>query len=94
MRSPRTSGLTSEFSVSPASAAAQGASSAAAALCGKAIWSLARPVSLAAGTTLTFEMQCAASVDLGENLGHFRLSVSTDPAALGQHDQPVKPPRI
>ncbi len=47
-----------------------------------AIWSMAKPVSLAAGTKLTFEMQCQMHYDAYENLGHFRLSVSSDPAAI------------
>ncbi len=47
-----------------------------------AIWSMSRPVSLPAGTTLTFEMQCQTSGDAAENIGHFRLSVSRDRAAL------------
>ncbi len=48
-----------------------------------AIWSMSRPVSLPAGTTLTFEMQCQ-TFNEAENLGHFRLSVSRDPAAIGR----------
>ena len=47
-----------------------------------AVWSMSKPVSLAAGTTFTFEMQCQTDWDSGENLGHFRLSVSSDPAAI------------
>ena len=47
-----------------------------------AIWSMSNPVSLATGTTLTFEMQCQTGFDRAENLGHFRLSVTSDPAAL------------
>jgi tetratricopeptide (TPR) repeat protein len=47
-----------------------------------AIWSMSKPVSLAAGTKLTFEMQCQQFHDNYENLGHFRLSVSSDPAAI------------
>ena len=43
-----------------------------------AIWSISRPVYLAAGTTLAFEMQFAGA----EKLGHFRLSLSDDSAAL------------
>ena len=49
-----------------------------------AVWSMSKPVVLPAGTTLTFEMECQASATNGENLGHFRLSVSTDPAALAR----------
>jgi WD40 repeat protein len=43
-----------------------------------AIWSLVNPIHLAAGTTLSFEMQCQNGTDTGENLGHFRLSLSSD----------------
>ena len=49
-----------------------------------AIWSMSKPVSLAAGTKLTFEMQFKESNDFRENLGCFRLSVSSDSAALGR----------
>jgi WD40 repeat protein/serine/threonine protein kinase/tetratricopeptide (TPR) repeat protein len=49
-----------------------------------AVWSMSKPVSLTAGTKLTFEMQFKESNDLRENLGCFRLSVSSDPAALGR----------
>jgi formylglycine-generating enzyme required for sulfatase activity len=49
---------------------------------GTAVWSMPKPVSLAAGTTLTFEMQFKEWNRQGENLGRFRLSVSADPAAL------------
>jgi WD40 repeat protein/tetratricopeptide (TPR) repeat protein len=45
-----------------------------------AIWSLAKPVPLAAGTTLTFEMQFGGVG--AENLGHFRLSVTGDRASF------------
>jgi WD40 repeat protein len=45
-----------------------------------AVWSLSKPVSLAAGTTLTFEMQFGGVG--AENLGRFRLSVSSDPSAI------------
>src|SRR5262249_11473447 len=37
-----------------------------------------KPVSLAAGTTLTFEMQFKEWQDNPENLGRFRLSISAD----------------
>jgi WD40 repeat protein/tetratricopeptide (TPR) repeat protein len=47
-----------------------------------AFWSVASPVSLAAGATLSFEMQCHTNSDAGENLGRFRLSVSDDPQAF------------
>ncbi len=49
-----------------------------------AIWSMSKPISLAAGTKLTFEMQCQIWNDAAENLGHFRLSVPSDPAAIEQ----------
>jgi tetratricopeptide (TPR) repeat protein len=49
-----------------------------------AIWSLSKPVSLAAGTTLTFEMQFQEWNGIGENLGRFRLSVSRDSAAFAR----------
>ncbi len=51
-----------------------------------AVWSMSKPVSLPAGTTLTFEMQCQTGSDDAENIGHFRLSVSSDPAAL-EHER-------
>jgi hypothetical protein len=41
-----------------------------------------KSVSLSAGSTLTFEMQCQQYNDAGENLGRFRLSLTGDPAAL------------
>lgn len=47
-----------------------------------AIWTLAKPLSLAAGATLAFDMQCQTGTDTGENLGHFRLSLSSDRAAI------------
>ncbi len=47
-----------------------------------AIWSMAKPVSLKKGTKLTFEMQCHTFNATSESLGHFRLSVSSDPAAI------------
>ena len=47
----------------------------------RAVWSRSKPVSLATGTMLAFEMQCHSFQGSGENLGHFRLSVSSDPAA-------------
>jgi WD40 repeat protein/predicted Ser/Thr protein kinase len=49
-----------------------------------AIWSMSKPVCLPAGTTLTFEMQCQTGSDAAENIGHFRLSASSDPAAIEQ----------
>ena len=54
-----------------------------------AIWSVPNPVPLAAGTTLTFEMQCQEYTDSGENLGHFRLSVSSDPSRI-EHSAAIK----
>jgi tetratricopeptide (TPR) repeat protein len=42
------------------------------------IWSLANPVSLAAGTTLICEMKFKEWKGVGENLGRFRLSVTSD----------------
>jgi tetratricopeptide (TPR) repeat protein len=45
-----------------------------------AIWSLSTPVSLVAGTALIFEMQFGGVGE--ENLGRFRLSVSSDPTAF------------
>jgi tetratricopeptide (TPR) repeat protein len=47
-----------------------------------AIWATSKPVSLVAGTKLTFEMQFKSANERSENLGHFRLSVSSDPAAI------------
>jgi WD40 repeat protein/tetratricopeptide (TPR) repeat protein len=47
-----------------------------------AVWTLSKPVALATGTMLAFEMQCDSFPGPSENLGHFRLSVSSDPAAL------------
>src|SRR5262249_16211088 len=47
-----------------------------------AIWSMSNPVSLAAGTKLTFEMQFKAWNDIRENLGRFRLSATSDPATV------------
>jgi tetratricopeptide (TPR) repeat protein len=47
-----------------------------------AIWELSNRVRLAAATELTFEMQCQTANQFGENLGRFRLSASSDPAAL------------
>jgi formylglycine-generating enzyme required for sulfatase activity/WD40 repeat protein/tetratricopeptide (TPR) repeat protein/tRNA A-37 threonylcarbamoyl transferase component Bud32 len=52
-----------------------------------AIWSLPRPVSLVAGTTLTFEMKYWGVG--AENLGRFRLSVSTDPAVERKQNCPT-----
>ena len=47
-----------------------------------ASWSTSKPISLAAGATLSFEMQCHTNSENGENLGRFRLSVSDDPQAI------------
>jgi len=52
-----------------------------------AIWSMSNPVSLAAGTTLTFEMQFKEWQGVGENLGHFRLSLSSDPTAFDRESR-------
>jgi WD40 repeat protein/tetratricopeptide (TPR) repeat protein len=49
-----------------------------------AIWSMSNPVALTAGTTLTFEMQFKEWNGTGENLGHFRLSVSGDVAVFAR----------
>ncbi len=49
-----------------------------------AVWSKSKPVSLAAGTTLTFEMQFGAWNDIGENLARFRLSVRGDSGAFAR----------
>src|SRR5262249_38826733 len=46
-----------------------------------AIWSVSKPVSLIAGTTLTFEMKFGAYRG-PENLGHFRLSATGDRASF------------
>ena len=48
------------------------------------LWSMLKPVSLPAGTSLTFEMQFKSWQDTSENLGHFRLSVSSNRAAIEQ----------
>jgi WD40 repeat protein/tetratricopeptide (TPR) repeat protein len=45
-----------------------------------AVWSLSKPVSLAAGTKMTFEMQFGGVG--AENLGHFRLSATSDRASF------------
>ena len=50
-----------------------------------AIWTMSKPVPLPAGTTLTFEMQCHD--DENGKLGHFRLSVSGDPAAIDREQK-------
>jgi WD40 repeat protein/tetratricopeptide (TPR) repeat protein len=47
-----------------------------------AIWATSKPVSLVAGAKLTFEFQFKSADGNSENLGHFRLSVSSDPAAI------------
>ncbi len=49
-----------------------------------AVWSLSKPVSLAAGTMLTFQMQFQEWNGIGENLGRFRLSVSADSAVFAR----------
>jgi WD40 repeat protein/tetratricopeptide (TPR) repeat protein len=52
-----------------------------------AIWSMAKPVSLTKGTKLTFDMQSAKGSEGHENLGHFRLSMSSDPAAIEREQE-------
>jgi WD40 repeat protein/Flp pilus assembly protein TadD len=42
------------------------------------VWSIANPVPLTAGTTLTCEMKFKEWQGVGENLGRFRLSVAND----------------
>jgi WD40 repeat protein/tetratricopeptide (TPR) repeat protein len=49
-----------------------------------AVWLMSKPVSLVAGTKLTFEMQFGEWNAIGENLGRFRLSVSRDSAAFAR----------
>src|SRR5262249_8597214 len=49
-----------------------------------AVWSMSKPVCLAAGTTLTFQMQFQEWNGIAKNLGRFRLSVSGDSAAFGR----------
>jgi WD40 repeat protein/tetratricopeptide (TPR) repeat protein len=50
-----------------------------------AVWSLLKPVSLVAGTTLTFDMHCGHPK--AENLGHFRLSICPDRSALERREK-------
>ncbi len=52
-----------------------------------AIWATPKPVSLVAGTRLTFELQHYYAAGKSENLGHFRLSVSNDPAAIERESE-------
>jgi tetratricopeptide (TPR) repeat protein len=52
-----------------------------------AVWSIGTPVSLPAGTTLTFEMQFKSWENTSENIGRFRLSVSSDFAATDQEQK-------
>jgi WD40 repeat protein/tetratricopeptide (TPR) repeat protein len=47
-----------------------------------AIWATSKPVSLVAGSKLTFDFHFKSADGNSENLGHFRLSVSSDPAAI------------
>src|SRR5262249_51000476 len=47
-----------------------------------AIWATSKPVSLVAGAKLTFEFQFKSADGNSENLGHFRLSVTCDQAAI------------
>jgi tetratricopeptide (TPR) repeat protein len=48
----------------------------------RAVWTLSKPVPLATGTMLAFDMEGHSFQGSGENLGHFRLAVSSHPAAL------------
>ncbi|HEY2253093.1 MAG TPA: PDZ domain-containing protein, partial [Planctomycetaceae bacterium] len=52
-----------------------------------AIWSMKAPISLVAGSTLTFEMQLKSFQNVAENLGHFRLSVCGDSATVDRERQ-------
>jgi WD40 repeat protein/tetratricopeptide (TPR) repeat protein len=52
-----------------------------------AVWSMSKPVSLPAGTVLTFQMQFGAWRGVGEGLGRFRLSVSGDPVTLAGEEK-------
>ena len=52
-----------------------------------AIWALSKPVSLVTGTKLTFEMKFKSAGENSENLGHFRLSISSDPMAIQQESR-------
>jgi WD40 repeat protein/tetratricopeptide (TPR) repeat protein len=55
-----------------------------------AIWATPKPVSLVAGTRLTFELQYYFAAGRSENLGHFRLSMSNDPAAIERESERIK----
>jgi tetratricopeptide (TPR) repeat protein len=59
-----------------------------------AVWSMSKPVSLAADTMLTFQMQFKEWNGVGENLGHFRLSVSGDAAALDRTKKRLAPMKL
>jgi WD40 repeat protein/tetratricopeptide (TPR) repeat protein len=50
-----------------------------------AIWSLSKPVSLVAGTTLTFDMRCGGV--WADNLGHFRLSACGDRSTFERQEK-------
>ena len=52
-----------------------------------AIWALSKPVSLVSGTKLTFEMKFKSAGENSENLGHFRLSISSDSMAIQQESR-------
>lgn len=52
-----------------------------------AIWALSKPVSLVSGTKLTFEMKFKSAGENSENLGHFRLSISSAPMAIQQESR-------
>jgi WD40 repeat protein/tetratricopeptide (TPR) repeat protein len=53
-----------------------------------AFWLLSKPVSLVAGTTLTFDMSLEHAGDpWAENLGHFRLSICGDRSTLESQDK-------
>ena len=52
-----------------------------------AIWALSKPVSLVTGTKLTFEMKFKSAGENSENLGHFRLSISSDPMVIQQESR-------
>jgi len=53
---------------------------------GTALWSLSKPVSLVAGTTLTFDMHFEPT-PWAENLGHFRLSVCGDRSTVERQEK-------
>ena len=49
-----------------------------------AIWSMSKPVSLPAGTTLTFEMQCQTGNDRPKTSATSACRCRSDPAAIGR----------